>query len=417
MKPTKKNKTQLIYKLLMNIIFLLVYFFYSLNYLSSAYDKLEKNKEDLISETNIYKSLIKEWLSYEEFSKRLKKSTEKDTLTYKILSKIDKDFYNANIKNKTIDDFDTYLESKKLEIEKRNQWEVVLNRDKKIDKILPYYVDGIDIRENSITDFEFINYIETILAAFSLKTEDPIWINDIQKIEEEGNENKAYDSSLFYIPLSLHLVWNKKNVIDFINYLKNIWSISIDWDNLKIYSSNKIHKSLLWRWNIYEKQLVTVEKIQFTDYLDSSIKDRSKDISFLKFIQSWQGREKIWFDIDLRFYVRWISISNIKDKIKNVIWKYNALFKRVTIKFNEVSKKDFLRRWAEAFIIRNQVKAFKTNLYAKKDFFNKWIKKLMKDNNKIYDLYKEMLAYEKNFISIWKKLDLIDEQIKKLKNN
>lgn len=431
MKPNKKDKTQLMYKLAMNIIFLIWFFFYSLNYLLSYYEELKTNKETLIEKNNIRDGLVSEGISYSEFKKQLSWVANKNDYWFKILAQIDEDFYDTNIKNWTIDSFDVFFTDKEKQILERESSDEIKSRSNKIDKIIPYYVDGIDILDNNtidsklinyvITDFEFINYVEKLLETFSLTTEDPIWINRVEKVVDWTDGSNSLDSSIFYIPLSLTLEWSKKNTLDFLEYLENIWNIEIDdnKDELSVYSDKKFRRVFLWDrysedYNIFEKQMISIEWVKFEEYLDRSVKNRWVDEDFIKFIDIEQGREKIAFTVDLRFYVRWISKLQIETKINSVIAKYNALALSLKKKMLEVSKKDFLRKGWEAISIRNNIRTYVNDIESKSEFFKKDIKLLRKDTDKIYDLYKTMLLHEENFNLIEKKIELIDEKIKTL---
>jgi hypothetical protein len=94
-----------------------------------------------------------------------------------ILKNIGKDFYNSELTNKTENlNFSDFLGNKKELLNSDENKKILNFRDKKIKKILPSYIKNLDLKNDKdlLTDFKFINYIESMVETFSLKHNDSI---------------------------------------------------------------------------------------------------------------------------------------------------------------------------------------------------------------------------------------------------
>jgi len=92
-----------------------------------------------------------------------------------LLKNIQEDFYAINLANTSNLDFFDFLEKINEEVNSVENKKIMDYKEQEIRKILPSYSETTnDIAIDSLTDFKFINYIETILDTFSLKYSNPI---------------------------------------------------------------------------------------------------------------------------------------------------------------------------------------------------------------------------------------------------
>jgi len=81
-----------------------------------------------------------------------------------------------------------------------------------------------------------VNSIENLLFSFNLISKDPIGIRDIEPVDfgvittdsKDANQDAGTDTSIFRIPVSFSATGQKKDIIDFLHYLENVGSISIE---------------------------------------------------------------------------------------------------------------------------------------------------------------------------------------------
>ena len=337
-KTTKREQNNLI---LSNIFFaiisfsLLFWWWYYLYWEISSIEEIKSNTMELNTKLNSYK---KEWIDFKTLEETLSEidtssmnNTEKRILESNkiILKEIDENFYNNNFINKKENNFDSFI-SKKKEDYKKNSWDT----EKKLEiisKILPLY-SAEKIDENTLTDFQFINYIESIISTFRLSYKNYIWIKDIKQVENYvlSNTDKSLDKTIWEIPVELDISWRKSSIIDFLHFIEKVWKININDETWEITVDREVDElnnpflefktKLLnwqkrtWDYNIFNNQIVDIDNIVLPEYIDSSdiqIQNSLEDNRFLKEIKNSQDREKYEIKIKLKFYTKWVPLYKI----------------------------------------------------------------------------------------------------------
>ncbi len=337
-KTTKREQNNLI---LSNIFFaiisfsLLFWWWYYLYWEISSIEEIKANTIELNTKLNSYK---KEWIDFKTLEETLSEidtssmnNTEKRILESNkiILKEIDENFYNNNFINKKENNFDSFI-SKKKEDYKKNSWDT----EKKLEiisKILPLY-SAEKIDENTLTDFQFINYIESIISTFRLSYKNYIWIKDIKQVENYvlSNTDKSLDKTIWEIPVELDISWRKSSIIDFLHFIEKVWKININDETWEITVDREVDElnnpflefktKLLnwqkrtWDYNIFNNQIVDIDNIVLPEYIDSSdiqIQNSLEDNRFLKEIKNSQDREKYEIKVKLKFYTKWVPLYKI----------------------------------------------------------------------------------------------------------
>lgn len=339
MKRTIREKRSIIIGFIFYWILLIgLVLFLSLYIVNSLYQIEDKKKET----RSIYNEIVDKklhWLNYSEFKSMNKSMMKWDKYTL-VLNNITKDFYDSYLVNKKDKSFDEFIKKKTKEMNNSHSIQVIAENEKQIVNILPVYSEkNIDIWEEHLTDFKFINYIESIIDTFNLNTNASIWIWNIEILKDymiSGWSKESNDTNIYSIPLSLNLSWTKKNIIDFLYFIENVWNIKIDKNTIIInknngfLSTNWFSKVLSWdryttNYNIFEHQIIDIKDITFPKYLDDSYKIR-KNRSFIDFIKKTQWNEKYEINVSLRFYVKWLPKARIISTINNIILNYKLIY-------------------------------------------------------------------------------------------
>lgn len=311
------------------------------------YEEEKKNLNTTYKEL----TLIKErGISYEQFVSVMAKNPIKDAYLEALIKTISKDFYDKNILNTQKQGlFENFIKSKELYLEKKTKERDVSERQKSIQTIFPEYTGNSLIKnEQALTDFKFINYIESILYTFNLVSIDPIGISDVLVVDDYiSQDSKKIEQDvnprLYYIPLHLKIVWRKTDIVDFLHFAENVWAITIDNGHFTVFNDNKISQKLSKEesadYNIYNNQVFDIENIRMQEYIDSDGTDiRKEEQSIEDFIKSTQGNEKFTFEIEMRFYVKWMPDYQVKNFIKTTLEKYNNLKKESNILLLKMNK-------------------------------------------------------------------------------
>lgn len=307
-------------------------------------------KEDLQAKITTYEKLKNNWLSYEDFV-----SSTTDESLKKMLSQDGKEFFENNLTNSKNIEYLAFLKEKEDYINEASKSNLVKKREEKLSKVLPSYTEWFSVEWN-MTDLAFVNYVESLLRTFQLKTSSKIWIDDLVLAEEESKNKKNQDIStqLFYIPLKLDLVWRKADIAEFLYFLQNVWIVSNVNDNSIVFHKDSyINRTISWQkrtldYNIYENKIVDVESIELTSYIDNSSALRTTgQLSlewFLSFIRTWfEKDDEYWVKVNLKFYVKWLPTYKIELFVENVVKKYKDMSKDVKSKLaNAQNRKTIL---------------------------------------------------------------------------
>lgn len=371
-KTTKREQNNLI---LSNIFFaiiafsLLFWWWYYLYWEISNIEEIKANTIELNTKLNSYK---KEWIDFRTLGEVLSEidtsymnDAEKKTLESNkiILKEIDENFYNSNFINKKENNFDSFI-NKKKEDYKKNNWDT----EKKLEiisKILPLY-SAEKIDENTLTDFQFINYIESIISTFRLSYKNYIWIKDIKQVENYvlSNTDKSLDKTIWEIPVELDISWRKSSIIDFLHFIEKVWKITVNEETWEITVDREVDElnnpfsefktKLLnwqkrtWDYNIFNNQIVDIDNIFLPEYIDSSdteIKNSLEDNRFLKEIKNTQDREKYEIKVKLKFYTKGVPLYKINqfktdfnNKLKKTTSDITKILSNIKISSSEKQK-------------------------------------------------------------------------------
>lgn len=378
------------------ITFLLLLFGFSSIY--PQLSQIEQNKEEVQDLYNNITRINKEWLNFNEF-KSFSNNWENTRLITEILKNISQDFYEASLINTEYASYDEFLENKIAEISSAENIGIVENNSSKISNILPTYSDNlIEIWDNVLTDYKFVNYIESIIESFNFSTNSAIWITKVNLVEEFANLDAtwdALDSNIYYIPLTLELTWNKESLIRFLYFVENVWNIEVNDKDIYVnedywlLSQNWVKKVLEWDsysrdYNIFEHQIFDIEKIIFPEYIDSSYISRWS-LSLNDFIINTQAKDKYQFNVNLRFYVKGQPLYKIEEYINLVLNKYKELTGLINVWLKNTNLK-----WIERINLSNNndvVKSLNSEILT--------IKKNLSNKDKIEELYNKALKIDK----------------------
>jgi len=312
------------------------------------------------------------------------------------------------------------LKDKENKINELKKSEKIKSRDEKVSRILPSYQEWISI-DWSMTDLEFVNYIEVLLRSFRLKTESEIWIGELVLVEDkEPSKAKNTDtisSQIFYIPLKLDIEWAKSDIVEFLYFLQNVWRVESVKDNdIVLYRDSVLNKRLWDSWNIYENKLVDIESVELKDYIDTSSYIRSSlqektPIWFLDFIRNWTEKSQEYkVSISLRFYVKWLPTYKLEDFIYKTIDLYKEKVKLVSDNLKMIQSKKQTNTTTEVLNIISNLKAIETYLLDMEQNIKKlesWIKnktnleKLYADATKVrYDIDNVSFVLNENIKNI-----------------
>lgn len=361
-KRTKRDETKIlftnvVYWFLIGVELLVLFFIILPN--NHEVEVIKSEAFELNSNLEKYKS---KWMPLEEIKSMIRdkkveldpKANEKYILS--IINEVDEGFYKNNFENSSWTLYDDFI-NKKVEIYKNDTSPTNEEKLKITSKVLPYYSDNV-LDWSNLTDFQFINYVESIISTFNLSYTNPIWIKEIKQIDNYKllSSDNSFDKWIYEIPVDLNISWRKSSIIDFLHFIENVWKVTFD-NETKNISINKEesdpgtvffdfrNKKLDWQkstsnwsYNIYDNQIADIELISMNKYIDSSEKNiRSNDDwkTFLKFLKFSQDKEKFDITVRINFYVKWVPkykvdefissfnkrLSLIDDSVKKILWK------------------------------------------------------------------------------------------------
>ncbi len=435
MKRTKRQENAIVINFVLYFILFILFLILLLNYIKPNIMEVE----DIKSETNdIYNSILdieKSWLSFSDFKSNSKKdnlekifSENKDFNSDYILGivdSLDRDFYDKNFKNTWNWNYEEFL--KNLQEKQKSDMDI----EKKLlvlEKILPSYSESIyEINwEDSLTDFKFINYIESIFLAFNLSYNNSIWIKNLTLLPDYviWVWDNSLDKNIFYIPIEFDLEWSKLSIINFLHFVENVGKISI---KKPLWEDGQVDKEIPWEleiyrekydlssefynfkniklsndeitkdYNIFNNQVFSIESISFSDYINSSFEISNRKVSFLQFLNKTnQLPERFKLKVKLRFYVKWQPKYKIENFVVSFKSKFTETLKEVKelIKNKDLSSSDnqklknilntlnSLKKSLKSLNIKSKDKNL-TDIYDKAYKFNNFLDKEIEKINKI----------------------------------
>ncbi len=309
-------------------------------------------------------AIKKVWISFEEF-KSLSNASDINTIksNSEILKNISKEFYEKNLKNDSDKSFDEFINKKITELKSDDNTKLIKDNNRQIINILPIYSENnIDTGESTLSDYQFINYVESIIESFNLTTGWSIGIWNLVLLKDyavSSDKWNTLESNLYAIPLSLNVKWTKSNILDFLYFVQNVWNIKVfnnminivrdDWTLSingfpKVLAGDKYYK---W-YNIFENQIIDISNISMPDYIDSSYVPR-KDKALVDFIKEEEGNDMFEVKVNLNFYVKWQPKSEVLNFINNVFLN----FKLINAKVNKMIS-SWKIKWAELIKLKKK---------------------------------------------------------------
>lgn len=382
-KESKYKIRLYINSIILNSIFLIWFAYFLLSYLVPWFKEVENKKLELKQIISNYKEIQKKWLSFDDVISNVKDEDFKKFIT--------NDFFSSNFVNNWYDDYLKFLEAKEKYINRIKMSDSIKKRDDMIFKILPSYSKWIFVDWNMV-DLEFINYVETILKTFSLKTNSSIWIKEVIPINNKSN--KSTQTEIFYIPLSLNLEWKKWDLLDFLYFAEKVWFVNdVTNEKIDIYSDKYFNKNLFWKnqkQNIYENKIFDIEKIKIPEHIDTSSIPR-QDLTkkgFIDFIKNtYLKDEDISVNVDLRFFVKWLPTYKISDFIKNdIILVYDKISKKTESLIQQLETQKLKDNSKQIVIVLNKLKNIDLYLKDKQKDIQQ-LKLFINQNRNLEDLY------------------------------
>lgn len=398
---TKRPKfiiTGFFFSTIMMIVFLSVLIFW-------IYPKVRDisiEKENVNKKIDDIESIKKKWLTYQEF-KELKQSYESSVYLDGLFKIVDKNFFESNFVNpKQWEDYNSFITKKEIDVDNEQKNEKFVEIQESYKSILPTYVEENNENDEWVmTDLKFVTYIESILYTFNLEMANKnitVWNLNILPEYNDNNES-SLDTSIYYIPYTFDLTWKKKDILDFLYFLENVWSIIINdsWE-IEIIEDNYINKKLIWYEdkNIFKNQIIDIEDIRMSEYIDSGNGPSWKD-SLIEYLKQTQWNERLNVYLKVRFYVKGVPNYKIQEWIDNLSSRHSAIIEDLSKQKNSKDIKS---------IDKLKIEKALTYLWELNTTI-KEIKKEKKDLNKAY----------KKVIEVNKLLDVLEKTTKSESNN
>lgn len=397
-----KIKRRLISSLIINSIVLIIVSI--LIYLQiDPINEIGAKKEETNILLNEYNKNISYWITFADFNNKKSALTDIDSYKKNILDILDIWFYNKFFINTWTDSYENFLLNLWKSINEKIWSKEFKDKQKLLSTILPIYSNSA-LMDWTITDSTFINNIETLIDKFNLSTSDSITVSDIIAVEDlntKKNRKSLLDSEIYYFKLPLKLTWTKKDVIDFIHYVENVWSIQISGNDINLYKDSSDN---------YEWQVAEIESIKIWSYLDSD-KSTINKWSFTDFIKNNQWNEKLDIEIVLNFYVKWLASYKVQDYVNLLNKNYTKLSKDTTSLISKIDQNN--PNFISTFNKLNSIKIYLDNI--KKEISDLNVK--ARKSEDIGNTYSQAYKFTNSLNNLSNTLDELKKNIDYLKNN
>lgn len=396
----KHYKSLLINVLVVNWVIFFIFLLFIFFYLLPQYSIYKENKNSLFSNINEYENINKNWLSYSNFKSTIPSD---DKVLVNIANQMWEDFYNSSLKNTGSWNYLSFLDQKESFINDLKKKWIIEDRENKLSKILPFYVEWSN-QEWSITELGFINYIETLLRTFSLRTNSEIWITNISPVEADS---KNTSSEIFYTDLALKLEWKKTDILDFLYFIQNVWNISIEnmnWTQyINVHNDKVVNKTIVsqrrdLRYNVYENQIADVISIDFSKYIDTSTDIRSESQKslewFISFVRnSPESSDTFTIDSNIRFYFRWLPTYKIEMFVDDILKQYNQLSKNIETSLNKSQNRKLINLNSDIITVISNLRSLDTFMKNLKEKHDK-MRWLLNKRQNLENLYYQALDFK-----------------------
>lgn len=404
MKRTRRQENAIVVHFTLFIILFVIQVLTIAFYFYPKVIEIEKVKAETIKINNEINELNTKWLEFSDFKTQFASKVNGDIYLNNIKENLEKDFYDKHFTNSSTWNlsYSKFLEEKKS-IYENLEW--LKEKEELVQKILPIYSDKInDAYDWQLSDYAFINYVEIILESFNLTINDNIWISrkvSIEKFNSWASKN-LLNSDIYYIPLDFTIEWSKKDILEFLIFIENVWNISINdsW-NIVVNEPGDLLRNKFFLWQksfneLYNNQIIDIETISFDKNFDSSFKNQQQNLDFISYLIQKQWNEILNINLKLLFYIRWVAPYKIKESIEETVENF-TLLKQNVLKL--VSRTD-LTKDKRAILIE----------------YNKAISVTEKNVMKLRAKIKDIKNLEKTFDESLKYKDFINETLDNIKN-
>ncbi len=412
MKRTKRQEQSII---LQFWLFFLLFILLATTVISNLLPRLlgiEWMKTEVQWKIETLQDIEKNGVPFKEMKKISAKFVEWKPYKKTILDNADEEFYKKRFSNTESESYLDFLTNLEREINTPENKEQLKKQTKRIENILPSYVTEVSQESvEALTDFKFVNYVESILQTFNLKHSSTIWVSNLTVVEDFSSDIKkstSLENNIFYIPLSFDLEWRKEDILNFLYYIENVGRIERKWGGYIIFKDPKFSKNgnqIMFLWmdynrNLFEHQIVDIESISFEEYFDDlGYTGNTKD-ELVTRVKNTQGSEEFALSINLRFYVKGIPNYKIEEAVKEAISEHN----RLTVELNKLLAK-------KGISIDKKINLEKTHSYLKET--KKSIQEINKSfvkKEKFDEIYKEAVHFLGVFKRIKAKIPELDNQ-------
>lgn len=364
-KIKNKIKYQLINWIIINSVFLLAFIIF-IFLLLPGLDEISEKKDSTNLLVDDYNKNMKSWISFNDFTLEKSSITDSDVYKRTILSNMDSNFYNKHFINNWQDDYKNFLDKLNISVNQKLSSKEFTDKQNLISNILPIYSNSASF-SGTITDSMFINNVENLIEKFNLSSSDTISVSNIISAEDVANNTKKtiksqLDSSIYYFSIPLKLTGTKKDIIDFITYIENVWSITLNWEKI---SAN------------YNWELADIDSIKISSYLDSDNSTIVSGQDMISFVKNTQWTEKLDIDLTLNFYVKWLASYKVQEYVKTLNINYSKLTKDTQTLISRIDQQN-----PDLIIVFNKLNSIKRYL----DTTKKDISDLVISANKSDDL-------------------------------
>ena len=392
MKLNKRIKSSLIQTFIFNVILLIMAVVFAVFVLWPSFLEIQEKKTALSAEYDRVNSMDKNGIEFQDF-KALSNTAELSGYLKEIIKTTSADFYERNFKNKNAEqNFESFISQKETAVLAEKKASLLQDKTEIVDTLLPIYVTND--WEEWMTDFEFINYVESLLYSFNLISRNSIWVWELKRVDDSDITKTHLDSNMFYIPLELQITWQKWDIIDFIHYFENVWSIGISEGNPEIYTDKALSKKLVWSGdadNIYKNQLSDIQRLSMDAYIDAS-SDVSR-WSLSDFVKTTQNRQRFSAGLELRFYVQWLPDYKIQNYVQSVVSMHANLLKES----QQALKLTFNNAWtpsSSTLNAKNAIRSAANVLTVMQDDIKKLRVSLWKKDQDLTVVYSEAEEYK-----------------------
>ncbi len=418
---SRRQKNLIILSFWFYSFLLIVMFFVSLFYFYPKIQEIESLKKSNLSLLSDYNRILNKWQNYKEFLVTYKENYKKDSkendsnteFFANLVEDMDEDFYKSVFTNTWTISYDVFLSDLfKDYTEKESEFQDKINITS---NILPIYSENISpdlLKEQEekwskvLSDFIFVNYIEKIINTFNLSYSSPIGISWLSLVDEFSTwQWWNMEKNIYYIPLSLNITGKKSDILNFIYFADNVWSINIlSNQDLQVSIPNtpwfdNFHKNITLKWdmrtnsyNIFNNQIFDIENITMSEYIDSDRVKPTKE-NFYDYLFSNQSREDFSITVSLRFYVKWIPnyvFENYIEAFREDLKKFTSeVWVEVKSKLYTWYKLQRLKN-LQSTVLEMQKKSIK-DLAKSKDSSLEWLYSKAYSLSKILEEYKKEL--------------------------